>query len=293
MPARSGRVSGATVRRGPTLLSAPGGAAPRTSADRLADLAVEALIDEALLTPKPGLVDARDMDAELMIRSARSLRAGFEAMARAAQGRRPGQELREELAAIGRAAEAAMLEATGGVNTHRGAIWALGLITAAASIEGPAAEAGTVLDTAGRIAVFADRAAPASASNGSKAARRYGVHGAREEAQAGFPHVARLGLPALRAAREKGAGETCARLDALLAVMSQLGDTCLLHRGGRAALEAAQAGAADILAAGGTAARGGMERLRKLDRRLVGLGVSPGGSADLLAAALYTDRICR
>jgi triphosphoribosyl-dephospho-CoA synthase len=266
--------------------------------DTLADLAAWALVEEAELTPKPGLVDQRgpgahrDLDLETLRRSARALRPAFRAMAEAAQGRQPDQSLREELAAIGRAGEIRMMTATGGSNAHRGAIWALGLLLAGTVIVGPTAPP-HIAAAAAEIARWPDRFAPQAPSNGETVRQAHGAAGARGEAQAGFPHVVAVALPALRAARGAGASETEARLNALLAVMASLDDTCLLHRGGRPALEAAQAGARTVLAAGGTATPAGRAALQALDADLLARWVSPGGSADLLAATLFLDRIDR
>jgi triphosphoribosyl-dephospho-CoA synthase len=268
------------------------------SPDTLADLAAWALVEEAELTPKPGLVDRRgsgahrDLGLETLRRSARALRPAFRAMAEAAQGRQPDRSLREELAAIGRAGEVHMMTATGGSNAHRGAIWALGLLLAGTVVAGPGAPR-RIAATAAAIAQWPDRFAPQHVSNGERARQTHGATGARGEAQAGFPHVVTIALPALRASRAAGASETEARLDALLAVMASLDDTCLLHRGGRPALEAAQAGAHAVLAAGGTATSAGRAALQALDADLLTRWVSPGGSADLLAAALFLDRIDR
>jgi triphosphoribosyl-dephospho-CoA synthase len=115
--------------------------------------------------------------------------------------------------------------------------------------------------------------------------------GARGEAQAGFPHAINIGLPTLYRSRQQGAAERTARLDALLAIMMSLDDTCLLHRGGLAALKTAQNGAAAILTTGGTATVQGWKLLQQLDRDLIALNASPGGSADLLAATLFLDFI--
>ncbi|MBW6120432.1 triphosphoribosyl-dephospho-CoA synthase, partial [Pseudomonas aeruginosa] len=99
----------------------------------LADLAVDALIDEAELSPKPALVDRRgngahaDLHLGLMQASALSLWPCFKEMADAAQRHgRIDARLRGVLGQLGRDGEAAMLRTTEGVNTHRGAIWALG-----------------------------------------------------------------------------------------------------------------------------------------------------------------------
>jgi len=260
---------------------------------RLASLAVRALIEEAELTPKPALVDGRgsgahtDLSLRLMRRSGRGLRTHFEFMALASFRHIPSQSLREELGAIGRLAERSMLLTTGGVNTHRGAIWTLGLLLSASAMGSTSPK--EVADRAGQLAGFPDRYAPCRQSNGLRVSRRYDVAGARGEAQAGFPHVINIGLPALYRSRQQGATEQKARLDALLAIMMSLNDTCMLHRGGLAALGTAQAGAAAVLAAGGTATAQGWRLLRQLDRNLIALNVSPGGSADLLAATLFLD----
>lgn len=274
-------------------------------AQALAHRAVQALVAEALLTPKPALVDLRgrgahhDLDLACLLRSAESLRASFRQMAQCAAHRSPNRALREELGQIGREAEHAMLRATGGANAHRGAIWCLGLLVAASAVcaadagppSGPMADrrATALAHMAARIARLPDRFAPVTASHGRLARARYGVLGARGEAESGFPHVIQMGLPALRRAREQGASETCAQLDALLAIMEHLPDTCLLHRGGPAAMAAAQQGARAVRAAGGTATPAGWRALLALDAALLARWASPGGAADLLAACLFLD----
>ena len=264
---------------------------------QLADLAVDVLIAEAMLTPKPALVDRRgsgahrDLDLMRLVRSARSLHGSFLQMATAAEGREPDQALRERLALIGRAAERDMLAATGGSNAHRGAIWVIGLLVAARAMCGADASPREIAAQAGRIAAVPDRYAPPQDSHGAHACRRYGVRGARGEACAGFPHVVDIGLPAMWAARANRADETCARLDALMAIMASLDDTCLLHRGGLPALAAAQSGARAVLAAGGSSTAAGWCALLRLDADLVKRYASPGGCADLLAACLFLDCI--
>jgi triphosphoribosyl-dephospho-CoA synthase len=267
-------------------------------ADWLADAAVEALVDEATLTPKPGLVDLRgngahdDLNWMLMCHSARALRPAFHAMALAGQQMRDQQALREHIGAAGRDGERLMMQATGGVNTHRGAIWALGLLVTAAAQPQGADHAQAVAQRAGALARLHDSHAPAVTGNkGALACLRHGVGGARSQAQAGFPQVMDVALPMLRASRRRGDNEDAARLNALLAVMAQLDDTCLLARGGRQALEAAQQGARRVLDEGGAANAGGQTALRLLDADLLARRGSPGGAADLLAAALLLDRI--
>jgi len=262
----------------------------------LSTAAVAALLDEAELTPKPALVDRRgngahyDLDLARLRRSAHSLRDGFADIARTAAVEKSLPRLREQIGRIGRDMEQSMLAATDGSNAHRGAIWALGLLVAAAQSRSRP-NAVRIAATAAALARLPDRFAPRPLSNGERVRLRFGATGARGQAQAGFPHAIEIGLPTLRAARDRGAPEDCARLDALMAIMASLGDTCLLHRGGIHALETAKAGARAVLAAGGTSAPAGLRQLHCLHDELMALWASPGGSADLLAVTLFLDRL--
>jgi triphosphoribosyl-dephospho-CoA synthase len=216
----------------------------------------------------------------------------FDAIAVATRDASIGAELRQRLGVLGRDGERAMLAATRGVNTHRGAIWSMGLLVAAHTNTG-SRDPRAVARVAAQIASLSDTAAISHRTHGAQACANFGVRGARGEAQAGFPHVVDYALPALREARARGVRESIARVDALLTIMTSLDDTCLLHRGGRAALQLAQTGAAAVLAAGGVGAAAGTNAFRTLEASLLDLHASPGGAADLLAATLFLDSIER
>ena len=98
-------------------------------------------------------------------------------------------------------------------------------------------------------------------------------------------------LPQLRLSRLSGSSETHARLDALMAIMTSLTDTCVLSRAGLEGLDAMQDGARAVLSAGGSAHPAGQAALAALDSHMLALNASPGGAADLLAATLFLDRI--
>jgi triphosphoribosyl-dephospho-CoA synthase len=268
------------------------------AAERLAELARQALVAEAELTPKPGLVDRRgsgshdDLSLDLMRRSASAIAPYFAAMAAAAQSVPFSQALRTEVAAIGRAAESAMLQVTCGSNSHKGAIWILGLLVTAAG-QGVDLNPDAIARNAGFLARLPDRAQPQLVSHGDMVRARYGTTGARGEASAGFPHVIQVGLPALRAARNNGCTETNGRLSALLNIMVRLEDTCVLYRGGIEGLGAVQNGASDVLRAGGPGSAAGDQTMFQLDHELFIRKISPGGSADLLAATLFLDALER
>ncbi|MEU6000082.1 triphosphoribosyl-dephospho-CoA synthase [Streptomyces sp. NPDC047197] len=279
--------------------------------ERLASAAVRALVAEAELAPRAGAVRE---DVTAVRWAARALKPGFAAMAAAARRNAgPTRALREELGFIGRATERSMLRATGGVNTHRGCIWSMGLLVAAtalkagaspqpgsplqhgasihgASIHGASihgapilgASIGELTDTAKALAALRDRSAPRLPSPGSTVSARYGAAGARGEARAGFPHVRRA-LAALRA----GTG----RPDVLLSTMSTLQDTGILYAAGPRGLRAVQAGAREILDAGGTTTPEGAAALVSFDAELRGGDLRPRGSAALLACGIFLDDV--
>ena len=279
---------GAAVRRGCTA----------DAAERIADAACRALVDELETWPKPGLVSLvdngshDDMDAATLLRSAAAIRPFFARLASAGGAPVAMATLR----GIGLEAEAAMMATTGGVNAHRGAIFSLGLICAG---EGGETRAGATAEdraaaVAARWGAAIDQAPISSASNGGRAGRRFGVGGARAEAACGFPTICTLGLPGLRAGRRLAPGDPqAAQVQCFFALLAHVDDTNLLHRGGRPGLLYAQASAAAFLAAGGVANPGWREAAVRLHRSFVARRLSPGGCADLLAATLLLDALER
>jgi triphosphoribosyl-dephospho-CoA synthase len=228
------------------------------------------------------------MDHALLLRSAQTLEPYFAELAMAGAAGAGMDRLR----AIGIAAERAMLAETRGVNTHRGAIFGLGLLCAAAGFR----RAYGVPRSLG--ALIADRWGEAILcgpvplrSHGAEAARRHGAGGARLEAAQGMPSVYAIAVPALRLGRLLAPGdEEAARVQACMALIADVADTNLLHRGGAAGLAFAKEQAMDFLAAGGVGQAGWRAHAAAIHRAFVARNLSPGGCADLLAMALFIDR---
>lgn len=267
-------------------------------AERIDALACGALARELALERKPGLVtpSARgshtDMDHHTFVASIASLAGYFGDCARLAAA---GCDF-AALQARGRIAERAMFAATGGVNTHKGAIFTLGLLAAAAGRQ--FADHGTVEPASlGRqvahhwgAAILIAGAAPGAefeATHGARLRGRHGLPGAREQAAAGFPVLFATTLPQLAHAQARGAAPDAAALHALLATIAALDDTNLAHRGGLVGLRWAQRAAARFVAAGGVFAPGWPRALEALGDAFVARWLSPGGSADLFAAACF------
>lgn len=268
-------------------------ATDHAQARHIGRLALRALHAELVLAPKPGLVTPEDagshadMNVTTFLRSLFSLRHYFVAIAAAGMRSADFAELRQ----LGLAAEARMLRATGGINTHRGAIFTLGLLAAAAGhlhSHGAAVTPLALGDTVRQRWGVEIGAAPAPAdSNGARAVRRYGVGGARAEGVFGFPDVMHIGVPALERALAQGLDERRAQLQALFALIAAVPDTNLLHRGGVPGLRFAQSAARRFLARGGAAAVDWETRARQIARGFVVRRLSPGGSADLLGAVWF------
>lgn len=264
-------------------------------AEQLGRLAALCLKLEVGTFPKPGLVSHidsgshSDMNAELLCRSADTLRPFFRDLVVAGAAGAGMDRLR----AIGIPAERTMLEATCGVNTHRGAIFGMGLLCAAAGYRttfGIRKPLGRLIAERWGEAIYSGPVC--LRSHGAVAARRYGAGGARAEAALGFPSVYDLALPALRAARELVPDdEEAARIQACMALIADVVDTNLLHRGGAEGLRFAQASASAFLALGGVGSPGWRSRAVAIHETFVARNLSPGGSADLLAMALLVDRL--
>lgn len=261
------------------------------AAEDLGSLAASCLHLEIDTYPKPGLVSPvdtgshADMDAAMLHASAELLKPYFAEMAAAgAQGAEMGR-----LRVIGIEAERAMLAATGGVNTYRGAIFGLGLLVAAAGFRsvwrGDRLLGGIVSRLWGDAIL--DGPVPLR-SHGSDAARRYGVGGARRQAANGFPALYDIGLPALIAGERLSSGQAeAARVQCCFALIATLDDTNILHRGGPDGLEFARRSAAEFIARGGVGRVDWRAEARSVHEAFVERNLSPGGSADLLAMSLF------
>lgn len=265
---------------------------------QIATFAVNALKLEVLTWPKPGLVSHvdsgshHDMTATTLFASAEALRPCFAEMFEAAAGDAPLHKLQS----IGGLAEERMRIATCGVNTHRGAVFTLGLLCAAAGrilSRGRPIVAGSLGATVRKCWGEAISSEPrASQSHGIEMSQRYSAGGARAEAAAGFHHIYQVGLPALRVGRSMAANDAnAARVQACFALIADLEDTNLLYRGGLPGLCFAQSSARGFLMAGGVSQKDWRHYAAAIHSSFVARWLSPGGSADLLAATLLVDSL--
>lgn len=238
-----------------------------------------------------------DMDAATFLRSLFSLRHYFFHIAEAGMAGASFSELKQ----LGIQAEQRMLRATRGVNTHRGAIFCLGMLCAAIAycrsqdmpISPPAIRAALLIQWGDALTAHTTPVTVGErSSHGLRVAASHAVGGAREEGALGFPSVFEIALPQLQSTLAAGRNSRCARVDALFALMAHVSDTNVWHRGGSAGAAMVQGRSREFLACGGSADSGWLARALECHRTFVRHRLSPGGAADLLACACLIHTVC-
>lgn len=286
--------------------SFPGSAA--LSPDEIGRLAVMALLGEVWASPKPGLVDRentgahKDMTYQNFVDSAHALQHCFTRCAQAGAAFSAANSLDDQphsddlpqlaakLRSIGLAGEAAMYQATGGVNTHKGSIFSMGILCAAAAAVPlhqmeHAETLKSLQSTAASIAAELLADDSAEQTNEKRVLQQTGTGGIRAEAGSGFDTAFSVGLPSLITALEAGRNTNDAMVYTLLRIIHATEDSNLVHRGGVEGMDFAKEEARK-LTEGGPAAMN-LTAVRETDRKFIEKNLSPGGSADLLALTLF------
>lgn len=266
-------------------------------AEKISRLAKESLIDEVSVTIKPGLVDKfsngshADMCFETFVKSANALEPYFKECFLI------GEKSKNEpphcafllLKEAGIKAEKKMYAATDGVNTHKGAIYSLGLICGALGrlydVENPKFDIEKVLTTASELckeAAESDLKNAEGKTAGERLYKELKLKGIRGQAAAGFPSVKNIGLPTFERALFEGKNKNDAAIICLLSLIASVEDTNLYKRGGKEGFEFAKNCAQKLLSEGVS-----KEKLIEADREFIKRNLSPGGSADLLALTLF------
>lgn len=277
---------------------------------RIGALVTQALLDEVDTTPKPGLVDKNnsgahgDMTRQTFYDSAAALadywpdcfHTGGETASL------PPEETFTRLRVRGLDAEKAMRQATGGVNTHKGAIFLLGILCGALGrLWRPARPVASPKEVCGEsrrmvsAALNAEWAVltenpPAHPTAGERLYLQYGIKGARGEAESGFVRVLQTSLPVLEKELSKGNSRNEGAVAALLALIAQDADTNMIHRGG---IDLAQRMSRETALRLANDPDGYMQLAAELDEAFIAQNLSPGGCADLLSVTLFFHDLCQ
>lgn len=258
---------------------------PTTLPYIIAHLATQALQAELDTTPKPGLVDKdsngahRDMDYALMQRSIDTLHPYFVKLA--LLGCADALPTHTSIRDIGIEAERAMLSATNGVNTHKGALFSMGLAVVAAAHEKDTDSLQTTIKAL--AASFPDT----NGTHGSKAKLlsmgTTAIKGALDNAREGYEMLFAEWLPFYIERRKERDAHTLHKT--LLRIMCDLDDTNVIYRTDLATAEEVKQEARALLDSFSKAA------LKDMDRRYTARNISPGGAADMLSLTIFIGSI--
>ncbi len=237
------------------------------------------------LTPKPGLIDRinagahKDMDYKTMCRSIEALRPHF--MKLALRGYSPELPAAGEIIALGIDAEEAMFKATGGINTHKGALFALGLMTVVACNEYYIHKSISLSGLKSGITLLAGQFPYDTQTHGYKARSAYGLKGALDMAREGYEDLFEKWRPFLH----EHSGEADVLHRTLLMIMTTLDDTNICHRCGMEGLDEVKTGAGRLLD------DFSMDGLDAMNEYFIKENLSPGGAADMLALTLFAEAL--
>ncbi|MBQ6934002.1 MAG: triphosphoribosyl-dephospho-CoA synthase CitG [Clostridia bacterium] len=273
-------------------------------AEDIAKKAVKALLDEVYTTPKPGLVDRNnsgahtDMDIALFEKSAHALSRYFHDISLMGMTAENCRGALSSLREIGKNAESTMLEATNGVNTHKGAIFSMGIMCYAVGFlmgQSEKITAEKLRKSCKEVCcdVMADFDGIADKSKRTAGEEFYLNHhiaGIRGEAYYGFPAVFDLALPFFEDIKRNGFSENEAGCIILLQLMAQIEDTNVLKRGGTDGLMRCMTKAKHLLSVRLPLTEL-MDELKRFDEEMIRMNLSPGGCADLLALTYFADSI--
>ena len=262
-------------------------------AGRVASTAVQSLLWEVCTTPKPGLVDCQnngshaDMDIFTFTASAAALHPYFEDCVRIGleTAERSSEETFSRLRLPGKMAEQVMYETTGGVNTHKGAIFSLGILCAAAGRTG-STDADALLAQCAQMTrgiCKKELGKQVTATKGQTLYKKHGLRGVRGQAEDGFPAV-KIGLKILTTGLAQGLRLNDAGCAALLHMLVMTEDTALLSRADLQTCRKARDVVAALLEKDPFPQK---EALEELDGAFIRENLSPGGSADLLAMVYF------
>lgn len=266
--------------------------------ENLANLAVKALVYEVGITPKPGLVDCAnngshtDMNFFTFIDSSFSLYSYFREITIIGTNHKGDlTTLMPKLRKPGMLAEKEMFKATGGINTHKGAIFSMGIICATFGYmyaNNMKITSSDLLGNSGIVAseTVAELETASFETAGEKVFKNYGVTGARGEASAGFPSVNQIGLPVFNDCINNGLLVNDSGVIALLHLICKVEDTNIINRSDLKTLKEVQNSVNSALA-NTTNALNLIDYAKKLDQQFIKLNISPGGCADLLAVTIF------
>lgn len=279
--------------------------------NKYANYAQKALLYEVLLSPKPGLVDRfdsgshNDMNIYTFVEAIGALTPYFtKYLLLGFHHEGSEKELFNQARIVGQEAEEAMMKATNGVNTHKGANFTFALVLSATGYllkEKPSDFIFTEEET-NKLFQYISKMTAGLASNdfkdleqkenlsyGEKLFKKYGITGIRGVAENGYPVITNHAMPYLRKNLKEHPNHEEVLLYLLALIMSESEDTNLIHRGGISAYRTVQSEMKEIYERNTPSSI--VETFQKYNKILIERHLSPGGAADLLALSIYMAQV--
>lgn len=273
---------------------------------KIASLAIEAMLYEVSTTPKPGLVDRnncgahKDMDFFTFMTSIAALHSVFDDMTSAGVQARHSKitSMWPELRKIGITAEILMFSATNNVNTHKGEIFSLGLLCGCAGWQlgqNRSLDAESLMRLAAEMCqglcekdFLNIRNKPEEElTKGERMYVKHGCTGIRGEAESGYSTVKNISLPLLRNFMAENVPINDALVQTLLYLIAETTDTNIISRHNWETAEYARDYARKVIDKGGIFTEEGRKHLNIMDKDFIEQYISPGGCCDLLAVTYF------
>jgi triphosphoribosyl-dephospho-CoA synthase len=262
---------------------------------RIVSLAHSSLYAELVCYPKAGLVSLidngshHDMNKDTFLASIAVLDAYWMQMIMLGEKTAPFSEL----VAAGKTAENAMLRATNEINTHRGAIFILGILVAACAAsyvkQIKFAMVPDLIRNLWGASILEHRTN--KTSHGQQVRDKYLSNKCDiiHHAAGGFGDIFSQYLPVLKKLYPRYSEAAYVQLFYIL--LSHVQDTNLLYRGGLAGLKFAQDQAQKFINTGGIMQRDWLIQAQSIHQQFIARNLSPGGCADLLATAIFVYHV--
>ncbi|SHK31277.1 triphosphoribosyl-dephospho-CoA synthase [Hathewaya proteolytica DSM 3090] len=265
----------------------------------LGKFSLKSMLYEVSCYPSPGLVSPisngahKDMDHFTFLDSVAAIGAYLYKFAERGFNEEEPKEIFQQIRNIGLEAEKAMMDCTKGVNTYKGMIFLMGIslaATAKAIFNGEDFEQiPSIIASMTEGIVEKELASKVNVDNnstyGERIYKKYGIPGVRGEVQCGLSIIFERTLSYYE---EKEYLDEQERLvQTLVYIMSICDDTNILHRHDIDKLQYVKSMASGALELGGMETIEGRDAINDMDFKFSRDGISPGGSADLLAVTIF------
>ncbi|WP_171302739.1 triphosphoribosyl-dephospho-CoA synthase CitG [Clostridium cochlearium] len=281
----------------------------------ISGLAIQAMLYEVACNPSPGLVSVvstgshTDMDHYTFIDSTSSFIKYLVLSVQAGFSDEDPQDILKKSRKLGIEAEKGMFKKTKGINTHKGMLFLMGICCIAIGKtiydKKPFTEIKNIIKQMCRGLVekeleplkekmnqynsIEEMVKNEKLSYGEKLFVLYGMEGIRGEVERGIPIVFDFALDFYKSCSDLNKNDRL--VNTLIGIMQYSEDSNVLHRHSMKELKKMQQDAKKIIQEGGIKTFKGKNKIIEMEKEFIKKGISPGGSADLLAITVFLSLV--